>query len=732
MSPKSKLRHLFHAKNRWMIYVFALVGMVLFTTQGLQNSHHKYFEQLTIQNREKAQQFNDLFSNMENMVKLGRELFLNDLQKPDHLKDFTWIKQFQTNDAGFHLDHPQAPFSIKNSGNLTGYDSRLLKSVSGQREILSALSLNPFFDFAAHHVTNLSWIYYTSTSGFMNMYPHVPSKNFQLTRAQEELDFFKVARLESNPKRELIWTDPYEDGAGMGLMITASVPVDVQGKWVGLISMDITLGHIKEILSAQNKNSHLALVNQKGIVLAGLNWTDSPSSSNEFNLFEFWKNGVWISSVKIGQTDFQLRQAVYFNEWLRALARQNYFTFWIGLAVMILLLLIEVSARFQKRLLEAHLQLEHAKAEADRANEAKGQFLTTMSHEIRTPMNAIINIIEHLQEENQDQSKEEPLGVAGQAANHLLHLVNDVLDLSKIEAGKLHLEHRIFDLPLLLQTTAKMFAAEIERKKLQLPLELASNLPHYVLGDLTRVRQILVNLIGNAIKFTHQGKIELRAEMHDSQIQIQISDQGIGMTPQQQDRLFKPFAQAELNTSLHYGGTGLGLVICKKLVEQMGGEILLHSQIGKGTTFTMHIPFEISADAPQSLARSEWTQNSKHRILVVEDNGPNQMVIGLLLKKLGWNYEIANNGAEALNLLKSRADDFQIILMDMQMPVMDGISATQKIRQELGLKTPILAMTANAFKAELDQCLEVGMNDYITKPIHREELHQKLELFKTP
>lgn len=399
----------------------------------------------------------------------------------------------------------------------------------------------------------------------------------------------------------------------------------------------------------------------------------------------------------------------------------------------------------ERKLIE--IELKSAKEAADVASRSKTEFLANMSHEIRTPMNAVIGMATMMSRTDLSLKQRDYLTKISQATYNLLSIINGILDFSKIEAGKMDLEEVEFELDAVLENVASIIGIRAKDKNIELIISKDDNVPIRMVGDPLRLEQVLINLASNAIKFTHDGEVEIHisgTKWENGQVTLVLSvrDTGIGMEEDQISRLFKPFTQSDSSTTRMFGGTGLGLSISKKLVELMGGRIWATCQLGSGCMFNFEITLRYvqGSDLIKTVESEKWSASvpiqlnesflKGQTILVVEDNGMNQQLAREFMESVGAKVEVKENGRAALEHLMRTDEGYNLIFMDLQMPEMDGFEATKRIRRlERWRKTPIIAMTADVLSGIYGSCIKTGMNDYISKPINVEELYDKLAIW---
>lgn len=430
---------------------------------------------------------------------------------------------------------------------------------------------------------------------------------------------------------------------------------------------------------------------------------------------------------QMGRRFYEARVAPYGGDKVLAMVRD------ITERKMAELAVAEANAQLEQSLLHA----QELAVAAEVASHAKSEFLANMSHEIRTPMNGIIGMAELLMGTPLNEEQRDYLKTLRSSADLLLSILSDILDLAKIEAGKMTLEQIPTDLNEVAQDIVNLFSARARQKDLILRAELSEDMPPAVLADSMRLRQVVANLVNNAVKFTEQGEVVVRTyctgkDTDKAVVRLEVQDTGIGIPPERLDAIFAPFAQADGSTTRRYGGTGLGLAICKQLTELMGGHIGVHSEVGKGSTFWVELSLPVAQASVLSAYENDMSAEDTElptglSVLLVEDNEVNRKVAKRMLERLGCAVDIAGNGEMAVQRVSER--QYDVVLMDVQMPQMDGYEATRLIREResgSGRHQIILAMTASAMEGDRERCLQSGMDDYLSKPFREAELRRIL------
>ena len=594
--------------------------------------------------------------------------------------------------------------------------------------------------------------------GFMVVYGYIRGEFLNGTDWIPEPDFVPQQR----PWYQLAvraddadYTAPYTDAeTGFTIISLAQKLYGQNGDYYGVLALDINLmwlaGYAESLQFTDGGygmiiNQHLYIITHPQEQYAGTRLQDlgKDTGSDYAGIAEMLRTNSSVSAERIRDTD-GTRAIIFikklYNGWYVGVVMptKSYYAD-LYLVISLLAALGLVLACILSYIL---LRLSAQKIRSEEESRAKSSFLAMMSHEMRTPMNAITGMTNIAKSARDIEKKDYALGKIEDAANHLLGVINDILDMSKIEADKLELNPRAFDFEKLLKKVADIMNFRAVEKHQEFEVNIDEKIPKKLICDDQRLAQILTNLLSNAVKFTPEyGAITVSSKLLRDNgdvciIQFDVSDTGVGISGEQQTRIFKPFEQAENTTTRKYGGTGLGLALTKRIVELMGGDISVSSELGKGSTFTFTAVFEklgvgaekILSDESQA-DESENADFSAYRVLLADDVEINREIVSALLEPTGLNIECAENGVQAFKMFEAAPDKYDMIFMDVQMPEMDGYEATRKIRAlniEKAKTVPIIAMTANVFKEDVDNCLKAGMNGHIGKPIDQKTVFEKI------
>jgi signal transduction histidine kinase/ActR/RegA family two-component response regulator len=622
------------------------------------------------------------------------------------------------------------------AGRLTGAGEIPTPGSPLGREIAAVLDLAAGFQAVLARDPQTPWVYYLSKSSFLYVLPGDQPDSATWTPELAQAHFSLGGRPVTTLEARSYWSSIYEDLFGKGRLSTVSRPVFLDGELMGTVSVDIGLPSLlRPVFPRGLAGASWTLLNGDGREMLGADLVvpddalthladgTACESGDEVWLLHRLPPSDWTLAVVASRSDriaYALRASVpYGLVVLFVLATA-------GLLTMLLrsLRLADADAARSFAALEEHNQvLGAARREADRANNAKSEFLAMMSHELRTPLNGVIGVAAHLAEESDPQRVTEGLHLIRQSADALLAVVNDVLDFSKVESGVLELEELPFVPEDALRSVVGLMHQRASEQGDVLVVEVDESVPRCVRADPTRFRQITINLVSNAIKFTRRGTVTCALRWEEDRLILTVRDTGVGISPAQQARLFTPFSQADASTTREFGGTGLGLAIVSRLAKLMGGSVRLESELGKGSVFVVDIVAPACV-MPEALTPAE-APSKPLRVLVVEDNPVNQLVLGRLLERMGHDVEHLADGQAAIDALLGAGEAFDAVFMDCHMPVLDGFEATRRLRSA-GYAGPVIAITAAVTTEDRARCAAAGMNGFVAKPVNTERLREAL------
>ena len=664
------------------------------------------------------------------------------------------------NTEGYGLVMLPPPVSATERLNLTGLgpiDSPVLRE-----ELGAALELEPIFRWVKGIYPETPWVYYLSAQRFMAVYPFIPFEDFFMDEAFFGMDLYRLGQPDFNPRREHYITPVYEDEAGQGLMVTVGAPVYRANDFAGIVGFDLTIRSLSNVLQQYHQPGDVQyLVQKSGQVIAWAGALENhhgehqtpPLDSFVSDLQSRLQGQEWTSLFLQHDGRYFHADRLANAPWILLSERSRLQVLGdAGLAVLPHMLFVLVLAlgflmyahdrRAQERIrTENALRLERdklktmvdeqthdlteAKEHAESAARAKTNFLANMSHEIRTPLHAVLGFARIGLEESNDRESRVQFQRIVHSGKLLLRVLNDVLDLSRIDEGRLTLVQTPFQIRETIRDALDTVSEQANQKSLVLIKQISPSLPDWVAGDHVRLQQILMNLLSNAVKYTENGQITVDVTWESDHLRLSVGDTGIGITEEKMERMFQPFEQGDNSITREYGGSGLGLAITKSLVELMGGEINVFSEPGRGSEFVVQLPMTVAdqpvSEQPQTSA-SMSAQLKDSRVLVVDDDPINRKLLTYLLSREGAEVSAANNGQEALDRIrKSNSTKFDFILMDIQMPLMSGYEAAGHIL-DLHPTLPIIGLTAHAFPEDGRKCLDAGMVECLTKPCAPEEL----------